>query len=159
MQALLIFLSTRDVVSAAAAIMNLRGGGKRIAKVATSRGRWCGPHNTSGQGCRCSADRGHKYSRLHFGIPLWKTTVLSEDERQSAAAGYSGDSTCSITPATLQAMSTNPGTATMQRVRRTTTSGPSQPRTSARPCSTPLFGERQGSTGVTVNHQGKHCQA
>src|SRR5580693_7441819 len=32
MQALLIFLSTWDVVSAAAAIMNLRGGGKRIAK-------------------------------------------------------------------------------------------------------------------------------
>ena len=59
-KALLIFLSTWNVVEAAAAIMNLRGGGKRIAKVATSRGRWCGPHNTSGQGCRCTTDRGHQ---------------------------------------------------------------------------------------------------
>jgi hypothetical protein len=81
MQALLIFRSTWDVVRAAAAIMNLLGGGKRIAKVATSRGRWCGPHNTSGQGCRCTTDRGHQYSRLHVGIPF------SGRPRHSAAAG------------------------------------------------------------------------
>ena len=81
MQALLIFRSTWDVVSAAAAIMNLRGG-KRIAKVATSRGRWCGPHNTSGQGCRRTTDRGHQHSRLHVEIPF-----LVRRRRHSAAAG------------------------------------------------------------------------
>jgi hypothetical protein len=81
MQALLIFRGTWDVVRAAAAIMNLLGGGKRIAKVATGRGRWCGPHNTSGEGCRCTTDRGHQYSRLHVGIPF------SGRPRHSAAAG------------------------------------------------------------------------
>jgi hypothetical protein len=76
-QALLIFLRTWDVVEAAAAIMNLRGGGQRVTKVATSRSRWCDPHNASGQGCRCCAERGHQYSRLHVGIPfLWKATAL-----------------------------------------------------------------------------------
>lgn len=51
MQALLVFRATWDVIGTAVAIVNLRGIAKRIAKVA-SRGRWCGPHDTSGQGCR-----------------------------------------------------------------------------------------------------------
>jgi hypothetical protein len=61
--------------------MNLRGVAKRIAKVANSRGRRCGPHNTSGQGCRCTTDRGHQYSRLHVGF------FFSRRRRHSAAAG------------------------------------------------------------------------
>jgi len=69
-------LTTRGEVEAAVALTNLVGFGKRIAEVGASRDRWCGPHNTSGQGCRRSADRGHQYSRLHVGIPfLWKTTA------------------------------------------------------------------------------------
>jgi hypothetical protein len=76
-QALLKFVTTWGVVEAAVAIMNFVWGGKRIAIGGISRGRWCGPHNTSGPGCRCSTDGGHQYSRLHVGIPfLWKTTAL-----------------------------------------------------------------------------------
>src|ERR1700729_2687497 len=80
MQALLIFRTTWGIVGAAVAITNLRGVAKRIAKVAFSRGRGCGPHNTSGQGCRCTTDHGHPYSRLHAGFLFSKTTA-------SAAAG------------------------------------------------------------------------
>jgi hypothetical protein len=61
-------LTTRGEVEAAVALTNLLGVGKPVAKVGASRGRWCGPHNTGGQGCRCRADRGHQYSRLHVGI-------------------------------------------------------------------------------------------
>ena len=81
MHALLIFLTTWDVVGAAVAIMNLHGVAKRIAKVANSRGRRCGPHNTSGQGCRGTTDRGNQYSRLHVGF------FFSRRRRHSAAAG------------------------------------------------------------------------
>src|ERR1700740_2537918 len=63
MHALLKFLSTWGVVEAAVAITSILGG-KRIAIGGSSRGRWCGPHNASGQGCRCSTDRGHQHSRL-----------------------------------------------------------------------------------------------
>jgi hypothetical protein len=81
MQALLIFRTTRDVVRAAIAITNLRGGGKRIAKVARGRGRWDGPHETSNQGCRSATNRGHRYSRLHVGF------LLSGRPRHSVASG------------------------------------------------------------------------
>ena len=75
-QAIMKLLTTWFVVEAAVTLASVLGR-ERIAKVGVSRGRWCGPHNTSGQGCRCSTDRGHQYSRLHVGIPfLWKTTAL-----------------------------------------------------------------------------------
>ena len=67
--AVMKFLTTWGEVESAVALMSVPRG-KRIAEGGISRGRWCGPHYTSGQSCRCSADRGHQYSRLHVGIPF-----------------------------------------------------------------------------------------
>ena len=68
-QAIVKLLSTRGKVETAIALPSILGG-KPVAVGCVSRGRWCGPHNTSGEGRRCGADRGHQYSRLHVGIPL-----------------------------------------------------------------------------------------
>ncbi len=68
-QAIVKLLSTRGKVETAIALPSIFGG-KPVAVGCVSRGRWCGPHNTSGQGRRCGADRGHQYSGLHIGIPL-----------------------------------------------------------------------------------------
>jgi hypothetical protein len=94
------FLTTWGEVESAVALMSVPGG-KRIAIGGISRGRWCGPHHTSGQGCRCSTDRGHQYSRLHVGIPsLWKTTALTflSSYRVTPRDGKSVARICQIHP-------------------------------------------------------------
>ena len=97
-QAIMKFLTTWGEVESAVAIMNILGPGKRVAIGGVSRGRWCGPHNTGGQGCRCSADGGHQYSRLHVGIPfLWMTTALCRRMSVHSRANPSRDG-CSVRP-------------------------------------------------------------
>ena len=75
-------LSTRGEVEAAVALARVLGR-EPIAIGGAGRGRGCGPHNTSGQGCGCTADRGPQYSRLQCRDSfsrwkvLWQTAVTA----------------------------------------------------------------------------------
>ena len=99
-QAIMKFLTTWFEVESAVAVMSSLGG-KRIAIGGISRGRWCGPHNTSGQGCRYRADRGHQYSRhfrLHVGFLFSGTSSrASHWDRRNATECRDGSRQCVTT--------------------------------------------------------------